>query len=795
MLLVSCKCNSAPEASQGNAFTFDFFAPSCDPRSSFLCLTKGKSWKITKEGKFQCTAQIHNVEDGAASSFSHSKANIVPEIRYHKQISKNLKVSVWKDDLTTHKVDAVVNAANEYLSHGAGLALALSQAGGRVIQETSKEIIKQVGKVPTGKVVATPAGNLPCKMVIHAVGPCVSKGATSRELQEASALLEKTIVNILRKAEYDSMQSVAIPAISSGIFNFPLSKCADIIATTVKDCSEKRMPGARTLEVRLVNNDSPSVHQMERACCQFLGSSDPLPKKNQVNAKTQSPFPSLDLGNVTLCLKKDAIENETSDVIVDTIGQDLNLSSGQVSCALLKKAGQKMQEEIKQFKHGLASEGDIIATSGFYLSCKEVYHIVCSTTKWVKQILQSGIKKCLWKASSDGYTSISFPALGTGNLGLRKDEVSQIMTGAVQDFAETYTGPKIQIFFVIFPKDTDTLKAFEKKIDSTSTRLQNSRSPNGKSPGFHDSPDIRKEPAVEIIAPSPEALREAKMWLYKILHIHSGCVQINNNNIMHLSQKDHERLMSLQHDYNVVITEFFKEGRGGIIINGESVGVHCAAVEVEAMLCQAQEDFAHSEEKEMLGDLDNLGQGQQIDRMSNKLYKKTPLIEWDKKDKMKFFEKFKLRVVKVEKIENPVLKELFDLNCKRIQAQPKRLYQCVNAQFCDLTCRVGFQREYAPPKAQRGGAGIYFTSDLRKVTSLWPENEEEYLYIIEAQVLTGTDTHGSPDLIVPPPIGRDPLVCYDSVTDGRDTHIIFNGQQAYPEFLITCTKQGKESYI
>lgn len=52
----------------------------------------------------------------------------------------------------------------------------------------------------------------------------------------------------------------------------------------------------------------------------------------------------------------------------------------------------------------------------------------------------------------------------------------------------------------------------------------------------------------------------------------------------------------------------------------------------------------------------------------------------------------------MEKIENPALKELFELNCKRIQTKPKQLYQCVNTQFCDPICRVGFQREYAPPK-------------------------------------------------------------------------------------------------
>lgn len=61
-------------------------------------------------------------------------------------------------------------------------------------------------------------------------------------------------------------------------------------------------------------------------------------------------------------------------------------------------------------------------------------------------------------ASSKQCSSIAFPALGTGNLGFQSDEVSQIMTSAVLEFSEKYKGSKIQIFFVIFPKDTKTLK-------------------------------------------------------------------------------------------------------------------------------------------------------------------------------------------------------------------------------------------------------------------------------------------------------------------------------------------------
>ncbi|KAB5576744.1 hypothetical protein PHYPO_G00201980 [Pangasianodon hypophthalmus] len=460
---------------------------------------------------------------------------------------------------------------------------------------------------------------------------------------------------------------------------------------------------------------------MHRACREILGPSDLMPMQNQGNAPTQSPVSSLDLGNVTLHLKKGAIENETTDVIVNTIGPNLDLSKGQVSAALLKKAGRKIQDEIKYLKHGHVHEGDIIPTSG----CK-----------------------------------LNF-----------------------------------------FPKDTDTLKAFEKEIASTNTRLQTFQM--SSSTKSHDNLSIRTAPCIELFAPSPEALREAKRWSFDMLDLRSGYRKIHNNHVLHLNQEDHEKLMSLQVSFNVIISEFFSEGKGGIIINGEPVGTRCAALEVEAMLCQAQENFAQSKEKDMQGDLehmyvaDDFGQRQQFERMSNRSYRKTPidLNDWAVKERLRNFAKCGLNIVKVEKLRTTPLQQLFKLNSKRIQPPPRRLYQCVKAQFCDLICRVGFQREYAPPNEQKYGAGIYFTTEVDKAKSLWTDNEEEYIYFIEAQVLTGKETQGSSEMIVPPPFGKDPLVRYDSVTNGRGIHIIFNGQQAYPEFLFTCSKQANQTYF
>ncbi|MCI4378077.1 hypothetical protein PGIGA_G00211670 [Pangasianodon gigas] len=127
------------------------------------------------------------------------------------------------------------------------------------------------------------------------------------------------------------------------------------------------------------------------------------------------------------------------------------------------------------------------------------------------------------------------------------------------------------------------------------------------------------------------------------------------------------------------------------------------------MLCQAQEDFAQSKEKDMQGNLehmyvaDDFGQRQQFERMSNKSYRKKPigLNDWAVKERLRNFAKCGLNIVKLEKIENYALQQLFQLNSKRIQAPPQRVYQCVKAQFCDLICRVGFQREYAPPNGTK----------------------------------------------------------------------------------------------
>lgn len=156
-------------------------------------------------------------------------------------------------DLTEERVDAIVNAANEYLAHGGGVAGAISRRGGPVIQTESDRWVREHGPVPTGGVAVTSAGNLPCKLVIHAVGP-VWRGGTHGE----DELLRSAVWSSLLAAHDRRLASIALPAISSGIFGFPKPRCAAILVqSALAFCLAH--PDSAVREIRFTNIDRPTA--------------------------------------------------------------------------------------------------------------------------------------------------------------------------------------------------------------------------------------------------------------------------------------------------------------------------------------------------------------------------------------------------------------------------------------------------------------------------------------------------------------------------------------------------------
>jgi O-acetyl-ADP-ribose deacetylase (regulator of RNase III) len=141
------------------------------------------------------------------------------------------RIELVQGDITTQEVDAVVNAANSSLLGGGGVDGAIHRAGGPAILAECKELraTRYPDGLPTGQAVATTAGNLPARWVIHTVGPVYAKK------EDRSHLLASAYRESLRVADELGARSVAFPAVSAGIYGWPLADAARIAVTTVRE--------------------------------------------------------------------------------------------------------------------------------------------------------------------------------------------------------------------------------------------------------------------------------------------------------------------------------------------------------------------------------------------------------------------------------------------------------------------------------------------------------------------------------------------------------------------------------
>lgn len=148
-----------------------------------------------------------------------------------RMLHKNTKmVELIKGDISKIETDAIVNAANTSLLGGGGVDGAIHRAGGREILEACQKIRARQGGCKVGEAVITTAGNLPAKFVIHTVGPVWNGGKSMEE-----HLLESAYKNSLKLAVENNIRTISFPNISTGVYNFPKNKAAQIAIKTVKD--------------------------------------------------------------------------------------------------------------------------------------------------------------------------------------------------------------------------------------------------------------------------------------------------------------------------------------------------------------------------------------------------------------------------------------------------------------------------------------------------------------------------------------------------------------------------------
>lgn len=220
--------------------------------------TLGSIFLSTIMNEFKCAVVLQpEIEDEEVENYDEETIFCYCKV----QTIGGALISVSKVDICSLGVDAVVNAANEDLDHIGGLAFTLLKAAGPQLQKESNDYVAKHGRLRPGDAVITDAYSLPCKHVIHAVGPRFSDS----DKKTAVSRLKTAVKESLRQAEMANCSSIALPAISSGIFGFPVELCAETIAQAVREYCDSPQ-GLRSLtEIHLVDNKDTTVRVMATA--------------------------------------------------------------------------------------------------------------------------------------------------------------------------------------------------------------------------------------------------------------------------------------------------------------------------------------------------------------------------------------------------------------------------------------------------------------------------------------------------------------------------------------------------
>ncbi|XP_042759667.1 protein mono-ADP-ribosyltransferase PARP9 isoform X2 [Panthera leo] len=704
-------------------------------KSETATLEEGYGWQIPidhnvftilKNNESQLCEVLQNKFDCICTLISPSPEGNSESLQvFREMLIPGLELSVWRDDLTRHTVDAVVNAANEELIHAGGLAQALVNAGGPEIQEESRRFISRFGKIPTGNIVITRAGRLPCKLIIHAVGP----RWVAKDRQRCVCKLQKAIRNILNYVTLteSDVETVAIPALSSGIFQFPLDLCTQTIVETISFYFQRKQLAGNLKEIHLVSNEYPTVVAFKNASEVILGVNKPGARVNQ---EATPPVNTIIVNNLTLQIVQGYIEQQ------ETLGMAVN--------------------------------------------------------------------ECLQKCLELNITSISFPALGTGSIGIWMNIAAKIMFNEVLKFAKCHLKKQLTVKFVIFPEELEVYNAFSAEMAKSKSRLRgfnNYSVPQLTREEKRENGLKSKSPAISLMGRNMEKMKEAQAWIRRILTLQDHHI-IENYHILYLGKREHDILTQLQNNLRVSISEIISLEKVILEIKGAQASLVEVVMNIEHMLCEVQEEMARKKELalwSLSGQWTDWQPKNQDEMKRNTFLKCLKLSTEEIQNQKKQFESCGLQVIKVEEIDNVFLMAVFQRKKKMVEERTHRdpvshrLFQQVPYQFCEAVCRVGFQRMYSMPCDPKYGVGIYFTKNLKNLAYQVKNTSatDELIYVFEAEVLTGSFCQGHHLNIFPPPLSPGDIDSHDSVVDNvsnPETFVIFSGTQAMPRYLWTCTQ-------
>ncbi|XP_059822322.1 protein mono-ADP-ribosyltransferase PARP9 [Hypanus sabinus] len=592
-------------------------------------------------------------------------------VRYMKILPEGFHVFVCLDHLAKHKVDAIVNIANEYLKHDHGVARALALQAGHEFEMESNSLVQAYGAVPVGTAVVTGGGHLPCKKVIHAVGPVWNQYPDS----ECDRLLLYSIKNSLLLANELGMTSVAIPAVSSEN-GFPLQRCAELIVNAVTIFYSIWQVTDPLKQIHFVSSSEIETAAIENACNNIFAHTDQkhLPSNNFVPNSIRDIFK---FQNLHLEIKRENIEEQNTDVIVNAISRDLNLDVIRVSKAIGEKAGPELQKELRRItKMELLPLGEVLKTSGFLLNCKYVYHVVFSpnTNLESEKFLKMVICRCLELAEEDEICSIAVPVTNDTKLSLHPSKMAKLFTETLMNFIELNQQSKLtSVYFVLHPEETEIYETFLQTFARHKQQSQGSP----KLPSIIDSMpflerDGRTERSIKLCGKDDPLLECAQYWINSTILSDQDYLIIENRNLIYFSEYEHQVLSALGIKEAIMMEETINEMNAFIELSGPHFEIVYVALHIELLLCNLQENMVQLIETQLLQSVvqwiySTEDEINQYNATENFLLEKA------------FVDNKTLLMIKVNNTEQTIyLQRLIALNDQRDQFKVERLVQGVD---------------------------------------------------------------------------------------------------------------------
>uniref|UniRef100_A0A8C3MAQ6 Uncharacterized protein n=1 Tax=Geospiza parvula TaxID=87175 RepID=A0A8C3MAQ6_GEOPR len=643
---------------------------------------------------------------------------------YRKKVKSGIDVCVYKDDLTRHKVDAVVNAANEYLEHGAGLALALVKAGGPEIKEESKRYVQRYGEVKVGEIAVTGGGKLPCKKIIHAAGPKWHLP----EKERCCDLLRNAILNVLHYVSDPgrALKSVAIPAVSSGVYAFPVDLCSKVIVMAVKEFVETSPPGCLR-EIRLVNIEESTVAAIKKACEKFLGDTSSL--EETVPASLSSPY---------------LIHKNIRMRIIEQHPKDLKVS---LSCHLCNM---------------------VLPPS--------LCRIWSPRTFFFLQELKDAVKRCLDHFQEHSCPSVSFPINWSPKLPV--DTVADTMIEAVLNFARAYPKKKREVQFVICPGDRP-LKAAH---SFNALVLKNIYLPGTESGSQTAKEPASSEPVIELKGCTPTALGAAESWLQQVMKIQEGSHAVIKNNYIFCLGKEEFAELSRHQPSSVCVSEEVRDGRAKLELQGPPDVLIDVVLAAEELLLRVQEKTLSEGDFHMTSTTDYIPISPvdchlQEFKDRQKEFEKAGLhvLRIEKIHNPLLYAAFQQMIKKVD--------GSFRTTQKLYQSVPPEF-------CCSVCQTGFHRMYSPPEEQKYGAGIYFTTNPRYLTKDKATGEMDSKMYVFEADVVTGKYTTGQPSCIMPPALDGNAFTFYDSLVDNLnypETFVIFNGFAALPQYLLTCS--------